>query len=338
MAKRVLLISNLGSPNSPAVKDVRSYLSEFLMDERVIDIPYLARLLLVRGIIVPFRAPKSAAKYKSIWWTKGSPLICITNDLAEALCDKTGMPVYVAMRYGNPTTDSVLQAIQQEHPDCTEVILLPLYPHYAMSSYETAVEHVKHCYRKGKFGFELEVIKPFYKHPAYIQALANSIRPFLMQEYDHILFSYHGVPERHITKLDATQEHCLKRANCCDTSSTAHQVCYRHQISETTKLTAQALQLPEGKYSFAFQSRLGSDKWLQPYTATQLKEFPSQSIKKLLVISPAFVSDCLETLEEIQVEGKETFLHAGGQYYETVPCLNTNSDWIDSIHQLIREL
>lgn len=338
MSKRVLLLANLGSPDSPEVKDVRRYLNEFLMDEKVIDIPWLARLLLVKGIIVPFRAPESAKKYKSIWTANGSPLIHITQELAKSVHAYSQMPVYVCMRYANPTPQQALQQIMQNHPDCAEVILFPLYPHYAMSSYQTAVEHVQEAWKKMKCRFELEVVKPYYKHPAYLQALASSIKPYLDQNYDHILFSYHGVPERHITKTDPTGNHCLKGQGCCNTASPAHDFCYRHQIMESTRLTAQMLGLRDGSWSFAFQSRLGKDKWLQPYTAAQLAEFPKQGVKKLLVVSPAFVSDCLETLEEIHEEGKEIFLHAGGHSFTTVPCLNTNQEWVAAIHKLVNEI
>lgn len=337
MAKKVLLLANLGSPNSTATKDVKSYLAEFLMDERVIDIPYFARLLLVRGIIVPFRAPKSAEKYKTIWSENGSPLIHITNQLATKVQQHTGMPTYVCMRYANPTPKYALDLIKQQNPDVEEVVMLPLYPHYAMSSYETAVVHVQNTHQTGNYGFALKVVKPFYNHPKYIAALANSIKPYLTKPYDHVLFSYHGIPQRHVTKIDPTGNHCFKCENCCAVPSPAHDVCYRHQISKTTELVAKELNLPQDKFSFSFQSRLGQEKWLQPYTTVQLKSFPKKNIKNLVVLSPAFVSDCLETLEEIHVEGMEDFMHAGGQSFTTVPCLNTNQEWIETIQQLVNE-
>lgn len=338
MAKRVVLMANLGSPDSTKVKDVKSYLAEFLMDERVIDIPYFVRFPLVRGIVVPFRAPQSAKKYRTIWTDEGSPLIINTNQLSREYQSKTGTPTYVCMRYGNPSAKSVFKLINQEQPECEEVVLLPLYPHYAMSSYETAVEHIKKALGDSQLGYKLTVVKPFYDHPQYIRALANSIKPFLAAPYDHILFSYHGIPERHIIKTDPTKKHCLSCTNCCEVPSEAHEVCYRHQVIETTKLVAKELDIPEGKFSFSFQSRLGRDKWLQPYTTAQLKIFPKQGIKNLVVVSPAFVSDCLETLEEIHVEGKEDFMHAGGYTYNTVPCLNINDEWVSAVVQLIDEV
>jgi ferrochelatase len=218
-----------------------------------------------------------------------------------------------------------------------ELVLVPLYPHYSMSSYETAVEHVIKAYERGGYPFSLKVVPPFFNDARYIDALASSIKPFLEQPHDHVLFSYHGIPERHLRKTDPTKKHCLSCDDCCDTPSPVHEVCYRHQVIETTKLTAQALNLPEDKYSFSFQSRLGSDKWLKPYTAGQLKRFPEQGIKNLLVVCPAFVSDCLETLEEIWVEGKATFLQAGGTSFQVVPCLNTDAKWVQTITKLVSE-
>jgi protoporphyrin/coproporphyrin ferrochelatase len=337
MSNRAILLANLGSPDSPSVKDVKPYLKEFLMDERVIDVPYFFRTLLVKGIIVPFRSPKSAAKYKTIWTDEGSPLIVITHQLAEKVKQNTNLPVYVCMRYGNPTPQSALAQIQKELPSVEEVILLPLYPHYAMSSYETAVVSVQEAYKNGAFGFRLNVVPPYYKHHSYIKALAASIRPFLNTDYDQILFSYHGVPERHIRKTDPTGNHCLGSSNCCETESPAHSKCYRHQVRETTVALANELSIPEDKFSISFQSRLGTDKWLSPSTAGELKRLPGDGVKKLLVVCPAFVSDCLETLEEIHVEGKEIFMEAGGEWFQTIPCLNSTEEWVNAIGTLVSE-
>ena len=335
MATRAILLANLGSPESCQVKDVRTYLDEFLMDERVIDIPAFWRRVLVKGIIVPFRAPKSAAKYKTIWTDKGSPLIFISRQVQKKLADAMQLPVELCMRYANTTPAYALDKLRDENPDLKEVIMVPLYPHYAMSSYETAVEHVKNTFEKGNYTFELKVVPPFYNHPDYIDSLANSIKPFLDQDFDHLLFSYHGIPKRHILKTDCTKSHCFSSENCCSIPSEAHAVCYRHQVRVTTKLVTEKLGLPEDKFSFSFQSRLGSDAWLQPYTAEQFKKFPKQGIKKLIVVCPAFVSDCLETLEEIQEEGHEDFMKAGGQEYSVVPCLNDREDWIKTLVQLV---
>lgn len=335
MKKRAILLVNLGSPDSYKVEDVKKYLNEFLMDEKVIDIPYLIRKILVKGIIVPFRAKKSANRYKLIWTKNGSPLKYITEQVSNLLHKTSGTPVYYCMRYGNPAPDKVINQINKDLPDLEELILMPLYPHYAMSSFETAVEHVQNAYISGNFKFSLNVVAPYYNNKDYILALAQSIKPYLNEEYDHILFSYHGIPERHILKSDITGNHCLKNALCCSDSSVAHQNCYRHQVIETTNLLAEHLKLPISKYSFSFQSRLGNDKWLKPDTGVIFKDFPEKGIKKLLVVCPAFVSDCLETLEEIEIEGKNLFLNSGGQSFTFIPCLNTNSEWIDALNKLI---
>jgi ferrochelatase len=331
--KRAIILMNLGSPDSTELKDVKKYLTEFLMDDRVIDIPFLLRSILVKGIIVPFRTAKSAAAYKTIWWKEGSPLVTLTKQLQQALQQIVDEPVEVAMRYGNPNPQLAYENLLNKIPDLEEVILFPLYPHYAMSSYETAVEYMKEVYQKNKYHFKLKVVAPFYNNEGYINALAESMKPYLNNEYDHLLFSYHGIPERHIFKEDVTRDHCLKSADCCETNSPCHAFCYRHQIRTTTKLVAEKLNIPLNKYSISFQSRLGKG-WLQPFTDIRLEEMPKEGIKKLRVVCPAFVSDCLETLEEIAERGKESFLTAGGENFEMIPCLNTNPLWVKTIAEL----
>ena len=334
--KRAVVLMNLGSPDSTKVSDVKKYLDEFLMDERVIDKPWLFRALLVKGIIVPFRAPKSAEAYRSIWTEEGSPLLVISRQLRDALQKEIEEPVTIAMRYGNPSPRAAFDELVKNNPDLEEVIAVPLYPHYAMSSYETAVEYAKEQHTKGGYGFRLHFIQPYYNHDAYIAALADSIAPHLEGDWDHILFSYHGVPERHILKGDVTGRHCLKVENCCAVPSAAHEFCYRHQCFATTQLVVEKLNLPEGKWSQSFQSRLGRDPWLQPYTAARLEALPKEGIKKLVVVCPAFVSDCLETLEEIAVEGKEIFLHAGGSHFEMIPCLNVHPLWVRTLADWVK--
>lgn len=331
-----IILMNLGSPDSTAVKDVKRYLNEFLMDERVIDYPYWLRALLVKGIIVPFRAPKSAKAYASIWTEKGSPLMVISEELREAVQLQTEAPVVLAMRYGNPTPAMAFEALLQANPNLKEAILVPLYPHYAMSSYETAVAYAQAQHAAGRYPFRLRTVPAYYDHAAYIEALAASMQPYLAShDYDHILFSYHGVPERHIKKGDITGCHCLKVDNCCETPSEAHAWCYAHQCKNTTKLVADKLGLTSKHWSVSFQSRLGREEWLKPYTAQRLEGMPKEGIKKLLVVCPAFVSDCLETLEEIAEEGKEAFLHAGGESFTMIPCLNTHPMWISTIFTLL---
>ncbi|MEO8862539.1 MAG: ferrochelatase, partial [Ginsengibacter sp.] len=245
MSNKGILLMNLGSPDSTEVKDVRKYLNQFLMDERVIDIPWLFRSLLVQGIIVPFRAPKSAEAYKIIWTKKGSPLVETTRELKEALQKEIEEPVEIAMRYGNPQMEAGFDALLKRNPLIEEVIALPLYPHYAMSSYETAVEYAKEIHKKKGYKFKLSFVDPFYNDPQYLNALADVIKPFLEEPYDHMLFSYHGIPQRHIRKSDATGNHCLQSENCCDVASPAHAHCYRHQVFTTTKLITEILNIPK---------------------------------------------------------------------------------------------
>ncbi len=334
---KVVLLMNLGSPDSTAVKDVRRYLNEFLMDERVIDIPYMIRAFLVKGIIVPFRAPRSAKAYQSIWTPTGSPLINISKALQQVLHAHIQIPVELCMRYGTSSPKEVLDAIAKKYPNVDEVILFPLYPHYAMSSYETAVVYVEDTFKANNYSFTLSTIPPFYNNPQYISALAKSIKPHLSNPYDLVLFSYHGIPERHVKKTDATGSHCLNTPDCCNVHSKAHETCYSHQVRTTTKLVAEQLEIPTQKFATSFQSRLGRDAWLKPYTAKRLTELPKEGIKKLVIVCPAFVSDCLETLEEIAEEGKELFLEAGGESFTLIPCMNTDPNWISAMEHLITQ-
>ena len=328
---------NLGSPDSTEVKDVKKYLNEFLMDARVIDKPYLLRSLLVKGIIVPFRAKNSAHAYSKIWTKDGSPLIVLTKQLQAVLQKNFEEPVEVVMRYRKPSATSVLQKLHAENPGLEEVILLPLYPHYAMSSYETAVEDVKRIHQQKKYTSVITTIKPFYNDPLYINALAESIRPYLQNDYDKILFSYHGIPERHVMKSDVTGQHCLKINRCCHIDSPAHKFCYRHQTIKTTELIIKALNIPEEKTEQSFQSRLGRDPWLLPFTAARLTELPQEGIKKLLVVCPAFISDSLETLEEIAMQGKESFIESGGESLTYIPCLNVQPLWVQTVTNWLKD-
>lgn len=338
MSKTGIILMNLGSPDSTTVKDVRRYLNEFLMDGRVIDKPYLMRLLLVKGIITPFRAPKSAEAYETIWWKEGSPLIVLTEQLRNAVQQKTTMPVEISMRYGNPTPTTSYENLLKRSPDVEEVILLPLYPQYAMSSYETAVEHMKDAHKKNGYTFSLKVVPPFYNHPAYINALAESIKPYLNNSFDQLLFSYHGIPERHILKGDPTKKHCMQVENCCYKSSDSHPTCYRHQVTITSEIVCKKLGLKKDKWQQSYQSRLGRDPWLTPSTQTVIPEMPGKGIKKLLVVCPSFISDCLETLEEIDIRGREDFEKNGGESYTYIPCLNTNELWVNTVFELVKEV
>jgi ferrochelatase len=334
--KRGVMLMNLGSPDSTEVKDVSRYLRQFLMDGRVIDYPYLLRSLLVKGLIVPFRSPKSAAAYQTIWTKDGSPLVVLTKQLQQAVQNEITENVAIGMRYGNPSPEAAFEELLNKEPGLEEVILVPLYPHYAMSSYETAVEYAKEIYRKKKYKFTIATVKPFFDEQYYLDAMVTNMQPWLQNGYDHILFSYHGIPERHIRKSDTTGNHCLQTANCCNTTSEAHAHCYRHQVFTTTQRVTERLNIPKEKYSISFQSRLGKG-WLQPFTDIRFGEMPKEGIKKLLVICPAFVSDCLETLEEIEERGKESFLKAGGESFTMIPCLNIHPLWVKAIAGWIKE-
>ncbi|HUR10497.1 MAG TPA: ferrochelatase [Flavitalea sp.] len=334
---RAVILMNLGSPDSTSIPDVRKYLMEFLMDGRVIDYPYILRSILVGGLIVPFRAARSAKAYQSIWTKEGSPLIVNTKQLQAAVQPDVIESVHVAMRYGNPGMKETYKTIVEQHPAVNEVLIIPMYPHYAMSSYETAVEYAKQIHKKYKFPFTIKFIKPFFDQEDYIHALTESIRPFVQQPFDHFLFSYHGIPERHVLKSDPTKSHCLQSPDCCEAHSIAHSTCYRHQCLRTSSLVAEKLQLKPGKYSFAFQSRLGRSEWLKPYSVVRLEEMPAEGIKKLVMVCPAFVSDCLETLEEIAEEGRDVFLKAGGEQFTLIPCLNVHPLWVATLSRWIRE-
>lgn len=335
--RSAVILMNLGSPDSTSTKDVKKYLDEFLMDGRVIDVPFWWRTVLVKGIITPFRAAKSAEAYSSIWTKDGSPLVHITRQVQQSLGKVMQEPVGVAMRYGSPTMKSAYDELAQKYPDLEEVILLPLYPHYAMSSYETAVEHAREEHKNGAYRFKITMVPPFYNHPAYIEALAESIKPYLNDTSSHLLFSYHSIPERHLHKSDTTGNHCLKVANCCDIDSPAHSTCYRHQCMVTTKLVAARLGLPATGYSVAFQSKLGRAAWLTPATTARMEQMPGEGIKNLLVVCPSFVSDCLETLEEVAIRENENFMKAGGEHYTFIPCMNIQPLWISAITSLLKE-
>ena len=330
MDKKGLLLINLGSPDSTNVKDVKKYLNEFLMDKRVIDIPYWKRFLLIKGIILNTRPKKSAKAYQKIWWKEGSPLVVISERFKNKVAKKLNMPVVLGMRYGSM---SIKKAMQELHNQgVNNVLQVPLYPHYAMSSFETVVEKVKEITQKFYPHIKMHVFPAFYKEGKYLKAMANNLKQHLDGfEYDYILFSYHGIPERHILKSDTTKQHCKIDGTCCDVFSKAHKTCYRHQCFETTKGLVKILNLKEGMYGNSFQSRLLKDPWLKPYTDFELKELPKKGIEKLVVITPSFVADCLETLEEIAMEGKEDFLNAGGEQYKHIPCLNENEDWVDTV-------
>ena len=324
--KGVILL-NLGSPDSTQVSDVRRYLGEFLMDERVLDVPKMVRWFLVNCLILPRRPKESAEAYASIWTEKGSPLILTSHAQQAALQNRISIPVGLGMRYGNPSTLSALQELIDQGVD--DLFIVPMYPHYAMSSYETAVVHLMKSIRKLAPNMKTTLMPPFYKDEGYIQALVESAKPMLeSKKYDKLIFSFHGIPQRHLVKGDPSHEHCMKTHDCCNTCHPAHATCYRHQCAMTVEKFITKMDLPKEKYMITFQSRLGREPWLHPYTDQTLEALPDQGIKNVKVICPAFTADCLETLEEIAVEGEEIFKNAGGESYEQIPCLNTHPSFI----------
>ena len=333
--KGVLLV-NLGSPESPSPKDVKTYLGEFLMDERVVDLPKLFRTILVKGIILNTRPKQSAKAYEKIWWDEGSPLIVLSERLQGKVSEKVSTPVSLAMRYGSMSIKKGLQELVDQGVD--DIFIIPLYPQFAMATTETilvlAEELRDEFFPKVKF----TSLPAFYNHPDYVRVLSNSIAEGLQgKNWEHLLFSYHGVPERHIRKSDITKSHCKINAECCVTASKAHEFCYRHQCYETTRLVAEYLELKEGTYSTSFQSRLGVDPWLQPYTDRTVANFAKSGLKQLAIATPAFVSDCLETLEEIGMEAAEDFEEKGGDHLEVLPCINDREEWVNVMSRWIDE-
>jgi protoporphyrin/coproporphyrin ferrochelatase len=332
MSQAVLLV-NLGSPASPSVPDVRRYLNEFLMDGRVIDVAWPLRRFIV-GMILINRPKESAHAYRQVWTAEGSPLVVTSRNVQSLLQQRVGVPVALAMRYQDPGVPEVAKKLAAQ--GITELLLIPLFPHYAMSSYETAVVWVRDCVKRFVPRIRLTVQPPYFDRPDYIAALAASAEPAVKQGFDHFLFSFHGVPERQIRKSDPTGRHCLTVPGCCAVPNEAHPFCYRHQCFETARLVAAALNLAAGTWSVSFQSRLGKDPWLKPYTDFELARLPEDGVKRLLIICPAFVSDCLETIEEIGMRGRDTFLAAGGESYTRIPCLNEHPAWIGVLERMVQ--
>ncbi|HSU55198.1 MAG TPA: ferrochelatase [Candidatus Dormibacteraeota bacterium] len=331
--KGVLLL-NLGSPDSPSVQDVRRYLREFLMDGRVLDVSWPVRFCIVNFAILPSRPRQSAHAYQAIWTPAGSPLVVTSRNVQAKLRQRVSVPVELSMRYQNPSIPEAVGRLAEK--GVTDLLLVPLFPHYAMSSFETAVERVKEVIAELAPQMQLTVQPPCYDAPDYITALVASAADFLSKPFDHLLFSFHGLPERQLRKSDPTGCHCLTAANCCESPSPAHATCYRAQCFKTVAAFVKQAGLPQNKYSVSFQSRLGRDPWLKPYTDFELPRLAQAGVKKMLVICPAFVSDCLETLEEIGMRGRETFLEAGGTDFALIPCLNEHPLWLDALENMVK--
>ncbi len=326
-----ILLVNLGTPASTAVADVRAYLDEFLTDPYVIDLPSPFRQLLVRGLILPFRPKRSAEAYEKIWDAAGpgtgSPLLHYSRALHQTLAAELGdSSCEIAMRYGNPGIAEAIERLCER--GISELKLVCLYPQHADSTRQTTIEAVTAALPTG---VQLEVIPPFFDDPDYLDAQAGVIERHLPEKWDHLLLSYHGLPERHLTRADPTGSHCLASDDCCEVASTAHATCYRHQARVTSRLLAERLAIPAERWSVSYQSRLGRLPWLEPYTDQELEALPARGVRHLVVACPAFVADNLETLEEIGIAGRETFLAAGGESFHLIPCLNDDAAWVSTL-------
>ncbi|NQX96403.1 MAG: ferrochelatase, partial [Flavobacteriales bacterium] len=309
MNKKGILLINLGTPDSPSTTDVRKYLTEFLNDPYVIDINWFARTMLVNLIIVPFRAPKSAEIYKKLWTEKGSPLLYYSKEVKEKLQIELGSDydVYLAMRYKNPSMDKVISEMEKEGYD--EIIVIPLYPQYATSSTKTSIEKAKKIFKKWKKHPVIKYVDYFYDNPLFIDTIIEQTKKYTLSDYDHILFSYHGLPIRQLHKVHKGKT--CEELNCKTEINKENQYCYQAQCYATTRLIVEKLQLKPTDYSIGFQSRL-NDKWVKPYADKLVEQLAKEDKKNMLVFSPAFVADCLETTIEISDEYQEIFIKNGG--------------------------
>ena len=328
-----VLLIQLGTPDSPSVSDVRKYLSEFLNDPRVIDIPYLFRKFLVNVIIVPFRAPKSAKLYKQLWTEKGSPLLFYSESLKEKLQSALGsnFEVELAMRYQNPSMDSVLDKMKKKGYE--RIIILPLFPQYASASSGSAIEKALKIIKQWWVIPELKIISQFYNNEDYINSVVEQGKIYNHAEFDHILFSYHGLPVRQVNKVYTDGKPC-KDHNCETEINQSNQYCYKAACYATTRLLAEKLNIPKEKYTVCFQSRLDK-KWLEPFTDKVIIDHAKKGTKKLLVFSPAFVADCLETIIEISHDYSELFKANGGNHLQLVESLNDHPRWVQAVKNMI---
>ena len=330
-----VLLVNLGTPNSTSTSDVRRYLREFLMDGRVIDIPYIPRFLLVNGIIAPFRAPKSAKVYREVWMPEGSPLKVYGFKLTELVRNRLGQnfEVALAMRYQQPSIQKGMAALMARN--VSQIIVVPLFPQYASASTGSVYEEVMRIASAMQTIPCITLAGTFFDQPFFLKPIADQIREALRtNSYDKILFSYHGLPERQIRKGDSGGG-CLKE-DCCQAFGSHNQLCYRAQCFQSSRLIAALAGLAPDQYTTSFQSRLGSDPWIKPYTDDVIRRWPGEGVKKVLALSPSFVADCLETTEEIGSEYKEVFEKAGGEHWDLLPCLNDSPDWAHGLADWIR--
>ena len=333
MAKNGVLMMNIGTPDEPSVDSVREYLREFLLDPDVIDIPAPLRHLIVRGIILRTRPRKIAPNYRSIWMEEGSPLRVYTQRMASSLEEKIAIPCEVGMRYGNPSIEQALRNLRKRGVD--RVLLAPLFPHHAQATTESSLKHAYKQLQKMQWYPETSELGHFENNPSFITPLKNSIRPHIDEE-THLLFSYHGLPLSHIYRADKSGSHCQKVGECCSIPTEANSSCYAHHCTMTTLAVVEALGLSDKDWSQSYQSRIGPVKWLRPSTKEKVDQLVRQGIKNLVIVSPAFLADGLETLEELNMEIREQFMEAGGEEMHLVRCLNDNPDWIDGLADLVR--
>lgn len=336
MDKNILLI-NLGSPKSLDKKDVKDYLREFLSDDLVIDLPKILQQFILRCFILPFRPAQAKEAYELIWEEEGSPLIINTQKIANALAKKTGWNVDIAMRYQEPSIENVIEKYKENNVE--ELTVISLYPHNAMSTTLSTELAVKEVVRRIYPDLKLSFVEPFYDNPLYIEALSESIKPYL-KDIDKLVFSYHGIPMRHIKKSDISGSHCLGENSCCNIDNVSSRNCYRSNTFTTSKLTAQYLKLKSSEWMMTFQSRVSiiSPNWLKPYTDIELDNLPPKGVERVGVVCPSFVADCLETLEEIDMRARETFEEAGGQTFKYIPCLNDDKKFISVLEHLILDI
>lgn len=334
--KRGLLLVNLGTPDEPTSGAVRRYLREFLSDPRVIDINPVGRWFLLNLIILPFRPAKSAEAYRKVWTSEGSPLMVHSRALEKAVREKVGgeFEVELAMRYGNPSLPDAIERLKAKRVD--EIVVLPLYPQDAASSVSSTVARLYEVMNDAWDVLPVKVIPTFHDDAGFIDSWAQVAKPLLAEKKpDHVLFSFHGLPERHMVKSDPTGAHCLRSDSCCNQLSDVNRHCYRAQCFATARALSSAFGLPAGGYTVSFQSRLGRTPWVKPYTDLVLPELAKKHAH-LAVLCPAFVADCLETLEEIGIRAREQFVSEGGKELTLIPCLNSHPRWVDAVVDIVR--
>jgi len=321
---KAIWLIQLGTPSDSSTSAVRRYLNEFLTDPRMIDLPSLVRHILVKGIIVPLRAPKSAEAYRSIWTSEGSPLLKYSRDLQRELQKALGKtPVLLSMRYGSPSIAEGWKELQKM--GANRALIVPLFPQYSSATNASIMDKIAEQFRSSENIPTLDVFPPFYDAPGFIAAMAEKAPPNLL-DYDKVLFSFHGYPERFLRRGSPV---CLADRSCCDNVSIENQFCYRAHSVATAKSLASYLKIPADKWTYSFQSRLGGTKWTEPYTDVVLENWGKAGVKKIVVFCPSFVSDCIETLEEIGIRERERFLNAGGEELELVPCVNSSPSFVN---------